>query len=81
VRALLLRRKSRRRKKKNAKKIEAQAEFRSAVQARVWADGDFDADQGLAFDGRVGRSAHSSRARGPRGTEAAAFRAPLLRKN
>jgi hypothetical protein len=27
------------------------------VQARAWADGDFDADHGFAFDG-VGRPAH-----------------------
>jgi hypothetical protein len=29
----------------------------SAAQARAWADGDFDADHGLAFDG-VARPAH-----------------------
>jgi hypothetical protein len=29
----------------------------SAAQARAWADGDFDADHGFAFDG-VGRPAH-----------------------
>jgi hypothetical protein len=47
-------------------------------QGRAWADGDFDADHGFAFDG-VGRPAHSkSRARGPIRAEAAAVRAPLL---
>jgi hypothetical protein len=35
----------------------AQDELHSAAQARVWADGDFDADHGFAFDG-VGRPAH-----------------------
>jgi hypothetical protein len=32
-------------------------QFHSAAQARAWADGDFDADHGFAFDG-VGRSDH-----------------------
>jgi hypothetical protein len=32
--------------------------FHSAAQTGVWADGDFDADHGFAFDG-VGRSAPS----------------------
>jgi hypothetical protein len=36
---------------------DAQDEFHSAAQARAWADGDFDADHGFAFDG-VGRPAH-----------------------
>jgi hypothetical protein len=40
-----------------AERREAQGEFHSAAQARAWADGDFDADHGFAFD-RVGRSAH-----------------------
>jgi hypothetical protein len=56
---------------------DAQDEFHSAAQARAWADGDFDADRGFAFDG-VGRPAHQSRARCPTGVEAAAVRAPLL---
>jgi hypothetical protein len=60
-----------------AKRRGAQGEFHSAVQARAWAGGDFGGDHGLAFDG-VGRSAHQSRARGPRGAGAAAVRAPLL---
>jgi hypothetical protein len=36
---------------------DAQDEFHSTAQARAWADGDFDADHGFAFDG-VGRPAH-----------------------
>jgi hypothetical protein len=40
---------------------DAQDEFHSAAQARAWADGDFDADHGLAFDG-VGRPARIVRA-------------------
>jgi hypothetical protein len=40
-----------------AERRDAQGEFHSAAQARAWADGDFDADHGLAFDG-VGRPAH-----------------------
>jgi hypothetical protein len=36
---------------------DAQDELHSAPQARAWADGDFDANHGFAFDG-VGRSAH-----------------------
>jgi hypothetical protein len=36
---------------------DAQDELHSAAQTRAWADGDFDADHGFAFDG-VGRSAH-----------------------
>jgi hypothetical protein len=40
-----------------AERCDAQDELHSAAQARAWADGDFDADHGLAFDG-VGRSAH-----------------------
>ena len=51
-------------KRKRAKKLslaaerrDAQDEFHSAAQARAWADGDFDADHGFAFDG-VGRPAH-----------------------
>ena len=40
-----------------AERRDAQGEFRSAAQARAWADGDFDADHGFAFDG-VGRPAH-----------------------
>jgi hypothetical protein len=36
---------------------DAQDELHSAAQARAWADGDFDADHGFAFDG-VGRPAH-----------------------
>jgi hypothetical protein len=62
---------------KKDQRRDAQDEFHSAAQARAWADGDFDADHGLAFDG-VGRPAHSSRARGPIAVEAAAVRAPLL---
>jgi hypothetical protein len=34
-----------------AERRDAQGEFYSAAQARAWADGDFDADHGLAFDG------------------------------
>jgi hypothetical protein len=52
-----------------AERRDAQDEFHSAAQAPAWADGGFDADHGLAFDG-VGR---------PIGVEAAAVRAPLLR--
>jgi hypothetical protein len=40
-----------------AERRDAQGEFHSAAQARSWADGDFDADHGFAFDG-VGRPAH-----------------------
>ena len=40
-----------------AERRDAQDEFHSAAQARTWADGDFDADHGFAFDG-VGRPAH-----------------------
>jgi hypothetical protein len=41
-----------------AERRDAQAGFHSAAaRARAWADGDFDADHGLAFDG-VGRQAH-----------------------
>jgi hypothetical protein len=40
-----------------AERRDAQDEFHSAAQARAWADGDFDADHGFAFDG-VGRPAH-----------------------
>jgi hypothetical protein len=40
-----------------AERRDAQDEFHSAAQATAWADGDFDADHGLAFDG-VGRPAH-----------------------
>jgi hypothetical protein len=40
-----------------AERRDAQDELPSAAQARAWADGDFDADHGFAFDG-VGRSAH-----------------------
>jgi hypothetical protein len=40
-----------------AERRDAQDEFHSAAQARARADGDFDADHGLAFDG-LGRSAH-----------------------
>ena len=36
---------------------DAQDELHSAAQARAWADGDFDADHGFAFDG-VGRPAN-----------------------
>jgi hypothetical protein len=39
-----------------AERRDAQEELHSAAQARAWADGDFDADHGLAFDG-VGRPA------------------------
>ncbi len=46
-----------REKKKAAERRGAQDEFHSAAQAWAWADGDFDADHGLAFDG-VGRPAH-----------------------
>jgi hypothetical protein len=42
---------------KNTERRDAQDEFHSAAQARAWADGDFDADHGFAFDG-VGRPAH-----------------------
>jgi hypothetical protein len=37
-----------------AERRDAQDELHSAAQARAWADGDFDADHGCAFDG-VGR--------------------------
>ena len=40
-----------------AERRDAQDELHSAAQARSWADGDFDADHGFAFDG-VGRPAH-----------------------
>jgi hypothetical protein len=40
-----------------AERRDAQDELHSAAQARAWADGDFDADHGFAFDG-MGRSAH-----------------------
>jgi hypothetical protein len=40
-----------------AERRDAQDEFHSAAHARAWADGDFDADHGFAFDG-VGRPAH-----------------------
>jgi hypothetical protein len=40
-----------------AERRDAQDELHSAAQVRAWADGDFDADHGFAFDG-VGRSAH-----------------------
>jgi hypothetical protein len=42
-----------------AERRDAQDEFHShsAAQARAWADGDFDADHGFAFDG-VGRPAN-----------------------
>ena len=43
-----------------AERRDAQGEFHSAAQARAWADGDFDADHGFAFDG-VGRPAHGTR--------------------
>jgi hypothetical protein len=49
-----------------AERRDAQDELHSAAQARAWADGDFDADHGFAFDG-VGRPAHLSRARRPTG--------------
>jgi hypothetical protein len=45
-------------KQKKAERRDAQDEFhRAAQEARAWADGDFDADHGFAFDG-VGRPAH-----------------------
>jgi hypothetical protein len=34
-----------------AERRDAQGGFHRAAQARAWADGDFDADHGLAFDG------------------------------
>jgi hypothetical protein len=40
-----------------AERRDAQGEFHSAAQARAWADGDFDADHGLASDG-LGRPAN-----------------------
>jgi hypothetical protein len=40
-----------------AERRDAQDELHSAAQARACADGDFDADHGLTFDG-VGRPAH-----------------------
>jgi hypothetical protein len=40
-----------------AERRDAQGELHSATQARAWADGDFDANHGFAFDG-VGRPAH-----------------------
>jgi hypothetical protein len=50
-----------------AERRDAQDELHSAAQARAWADGDFDANHGLAFDGAcVGRPAHQSRTRGLR---------------
>jgi hypothetical protein len=49
-----------------AERRDAQDELHSAAQARAWADGDFDADHGFAFDGagrarriRAGRAAPS----------------------
>jgi hypothetical protein len=33
-----------------AERRDAQDELHSAAQARAWADGDFDADHGFAFD-------------------------------
>jgi hypothetical protein len=51
-----------------AERRDAQDELHSAAQARAWADGDFDADHGFAFDGvgawaarliRAGRAAQS----------------------
>jgi hypothetical protein len=39
-----------------AERRDVQDEFHSAAQARAWADGDFDADHGLAPDG-AGRPA------------------------
>jgi hypothetical protein len=41
-----------------AERRDTQDELHSAAQARAWADGDFDADHGFAFDG-VGRAAQS----------------------
>jgi hypothetical protein len=38
-------------------KAPPQKKKNSAAQARAWADGDFDADHGFAFDG-MGRPAH-----------------------
>jgi hypothetical protein len=58
-----------------AERRDAQDEFHSAAQARAWADGDFDADHGLAFDG-VGRPAHWGRARGPPGWRRRLFARP-----
>ena len=40
-----------------AERRNAQDELHSAARARAWADGDFDADRGFAFDG-VGRPAY-----------------------
>jgi hypothetical protein len=40
-----------------AERRDEQDELHSEAQARAWADGDFDADHGFAFDG-VGRPAH-----------------------
>jgi hypothetical protein len=34
-----------------AERHDAQDEFHSTAQARAWADGDFGADRGFAFDG------------------------------
>jgi hypothetical protein len=48
-----------------AERRDAQAEFHSAAQARARADGDFDADHGLAYG--VGRPSHWRRARGLNG--------------
>jgi hypothetical protein len=56
---------------------DAHGEFQSAVQARAWADGDFDAGSGFDLDG-AGSSVRQSRGSGPSGAEAAAVRAPLL---
>jgi hypothetical protein len=49
-----------REKKNAAERRDAQDEFHSAAQARAWADGDFDADHGFAFDG-VGRRIRAGR--------------------
>jgi hypothetical protein len=47
-----------------AERRDAQDELHSTAQARAWADGDFDADHGFAFDGarliRAERAACSS---------------------
>jgi hypothetical protein len=57
VGGLLLQANSAVRHPKNTGRRDAQDELHSAAQARAWADGDFDADHGFAFDG-VGRPAH-----------------------
>jgi hypothetical protein len=50
-----------------AERRDAQDEFHSAAQARAWADGDFDADHGLAFGARYRALVVESCGAGPGG--------------